>query len=58
MNEKPVHLPMDFDEALKRIARTPKSSIDRERRASGKAVTARKTEASRSPPRSGSRKTT
>lgn len=27
MNEKPAHLPMDFDEALKRLARVPKSKV-------------------------------
>ena len=27
MNEKPVKVPMDFDEALRRIAKTPKSVI-------------------------------
>lgn len=28
MNEKPVKLNMGFDEALKRLARTPKKAID------------------------------
>lgn len=27
MNEKPVKVPMDFDEALRRIAKTPKGLI-------------------------------
>ena len=27
MNEKPVKVPMDFDEALRRIAKTPKGTV-------------------------------
>jgi hypothetical protein len=27
MNEKPVKVPMDFDEALRRIAKTPKGVV-------------------------------
>jgi len=27
MNEKPVKVPMDFDEALRRIAKTPKGLV-------------------------------
>jgi len=55
MHEKPVKLPMEFGEALARLARTPKKAID--------AAAARierkgtETKASGSPPRSGRRKT-
>ena len=55
MNEKPVKLPMDFGEALTRLARTPKKAID--------AAAARierkgaKAKASGSPPRPSRRKT-
>ena len=30
MNEKPVNLPMEFGEALARLARTPKAAIDKQ----------------------------
>jgi hypothetical protein len=55
MNEKPVKLPMDFGEALARLARTPKKAIDAaaariERKDAG-------AKASEGPPRSGRRKT-
>jgi hypothetical protein len=51
MNEKPVKLPMDFGDALIRLARTPKTAIDKQEQKQSKA------KASRSPPRSGGRKT-
>jgi hypothetical protein len=55
MNEKPVKLPMDFGEALARLARTPKAAIDA---VADKLETKnRETKASGSPPRPGRRKT-
>ncbi len=54
MREKPLKLPMDFGEALTRLARTPKTAIDA---VADKLDTKdRKTKASGSPPRSGRRK--
>ena len=48
VNEKPVKLPMDFGEALTRLARTPKAAIDA---VADKLDTKdRKAKASRSPP--------
>ena len=53
MHEKPVKLDMDFSEALARLAQTPKSAID----AIEPKVRKKKTEARKTQPRSGSRKT-
>jgi hypothetical protein len=51
MNQKLAKLPMDFAEALARLARTPKAAIDKQEQKRDKA------KASRSSPRSGGRKT-
>jgi len=51
MNEKRVKLPMDFGEALTRLARTPKAAIDKQEQKRDKA------KASHSSPRPGGRKT-
>ncbi len=50
MYDKPVKLPMDFNEALTRLARTPKSAIDAVERKAAKRK-AKKAEANKSAPR-------
>ena len=54
-HDKPVALPMDFAEALARIAQTPKASVDK---VDARRAEAKKNRASRSPPRSGRAKAT
>jgi hypothetical protein len=57
MYNKPVKLPMDFNEALTRLARTPKTAIDAAERKAAKRKT-KQAEATKGAPRPGRPKTT
>jgi hypothetical protein len=57
MGRKATALPMTFEEALFRLARTPKSAIDALSGARNGADTDKRTKASKRPPRSGHPKT-
>ena len=59
MNEKLHSLGMEFDEALRRLAQTPKGSIDKQEKLANKAKAGdnRERGAARKPPRLGGVKT-